>query len=750
MSTLKKKFPKNKNLLVNPEFRYIPPSPSTSFPGPYLACWNTKKRGDIEILPMKEGFGKTSPGNCVLIHPGKRFWQFRTLCEIGNNLKGNTLRFTAEISQKEPSSVKISLYLMGPESADGTWSPAEFGLEDKRTSSRHGRGELVSVSEKTSYSGRSENETITTEELVIDWNFRHTKESSSKYRNAVGIRVEIENISSSPAWVRWPSLARGKTIPKGLVKGSPVPSYSRQLPRTMEKLLEGKPLHILALGSSLDRGSANPPLYLYDENPLSPDYKKPVPESRRFLPESVGRPDLAGYIGFFQHYFMYTGRTRLELMKKFGHPVSSILLNVMACDGSSIGEGHSGFMEYASFFSKPNPGINGHAEGDSWKALYPGLFKKGNPPPDLVIFGYGSGHNEQIDEPDTIAAYEGAIRLFQRRFPGVEFLSCTWPVKKGKEDIVTGPMEKLCSYYNIPFIDVRELDSRLSQSTNFFALATDGVHFQAGAHYIWFKQLEKAFEIADAGQKWLAQKHLPRRMNPYSYNWEGDHVTFTAPHPRIVEKRMMILEDGAFSLWAFHEAPHSIPPVRTKIRIDGKEMQDAGKGNIFRQRNNRNSSFAYGRLETGKRHVVEVLGTNPQIFAADHKVALNKAFFPAGNRKWNKTVRVENFESGWGAPYGSRCFLLHEGEKIEITAEGTLFSVAYLDEKNGGTFEFHAGGKRKKKIRADIPYVCSEGKSHYIENRDAISANTCVKRKITVRCISGTVRILGLYTYNTR
>ena len=749
MSPSKKQIPRNRNLLANPEFQYLPPSPSTSSPGLYLACWNTKKRGDIEVFPMKEGFGKKAPGNSVLIHPGKSFWQFRPLCEIGNNLKGRTLRLAANIRQKEPSSVRIRLSLMGPESSDGTWSPAEFGLEDKHTFFRHGRGELVPISERTAYSGRTENEIISTEELVLDWNFRHTKESYSKYRNAAGIKVEIENISSSPVWVRWPVLARGKKIPKSLVKGSPVPSYSRQIPRTMKKLLEGKPVHILALGSSLDRGSANPPLYLYDENPLSSDYKKPVPESRRFLPEAVGRPELAGYIGFFQHYFMYTGRTRLELMKKFGHPASSILLNVMACDGSSIGEGHSGFMEYASFFSNPKPGINGHAETASWKPLYPGLFAGGNPAPDLVIFGYGSGHNEQIDEPDTIAAYEGAIRLFQRHFPGVEFVSCTWPVKKGRSDIVTSPMAELCAHYSIPFIDVRELDSQLHKTANRYALAPDGVHFQAGAHYIWFKQLEKAFEIAGTKRKWIQQKQLPRRMNPYSYSWEGDIITFDAPHPRLVENRMMILEDAAFNIWAEHQPPASAAPEKMEIRINGKKTGDAGRGSNLKQRNNRNSSFAYGRLETGRRHVVEIIGTNPRIIAADNKVASSKTFFPAGSPSWDKTAKVEDFKSEWGAPYGSRCFILQEGEKIEITSKGNLFSVAYIDEKDGGTFEIHAGGNKRKKIRTDIPFLCSEGKSHYIENRAALTANPCTKRKITVKCLSGRVRILGLYSYDT-
>ncbi|MCK9265471.1 SGNH/GDSL hydrolase family protein [bacterium] len=736
------------NFLTNPEFKCL----KKDFDyGHYTAGWNVKEFGDIEIHPMKEGFNKQSSGNCVKIFPKKLFWQFIPLADLDIKLKKRRLKLKAEIRQKEPSSVKMSLKLVGPESSDGTWSPSEFGLTDIRVFYKHGRGELVIISEETSFSGRTDTEQLETEWLTIDWYFKKTRESSSEYRNVVGLQIQFENISSSPVWVRWPLLTTKKDTLLKLVKGRQIPSYSQKLPRTMKKLLNDQPIHILTLGSSIDRGSANPPLYLYDENPQSKTYKEPVPNSRFFLPETVGRPDLTGYIGYFQHYFMYTGRLRLELMRKFNLPVSRILLNVMACDGSSIGEGHTGFIEYSNLFSEPIPGINGHSEGYKWETLYPELFKKGKPSPDLIIFGYGSGHNEQIDEPDTVAAYEGAIRLFQRYHPNVEFLFCCWPVKKGKEDITTGPLKRLCSLYNIPFIDLRDFDRRLPKSTNFFALATDNVHFQAVGHYLWFKQLEKGFEITDFDQKWSNQKLLPKRMNKYSYNWEGDMVTFTAPHPRFVEGRMFILEDSAFNLWASHTPPETDPPTTMKIKINGTLMKDAGRGRNSMGRDIRNSAFAYGRLETGNRYVVEIIGTNPKIIATDNKVALNKTFFPADSKMWEKKVAIKEFKSEWGAPYGSKYFLLKEGESIDIQATGNLFSIAYIDEKDGGKFTVSVSNtKHQTEVEANVPYKCTNGNTYYMENRVPVTGGSYGKHKITIKTTGGTVRILGLYAYDTR
>src|SRR5205085_10988418 len=138
----------------------------------------------------------------------------------------------------------------------------------------------------------------------------------------------------------------------------PLPALYRGIPRTLQKLWRGEPLHLMVMGSSIDRGSANPPQYLYDEDPRSPTFKQPL-TGRDFEGKRVGHPEWDDYIAWWQHYFMYGGRLRRLLMEKFDYPMDHLLLNTMACDGSSVSEAHSGLAEYASLAIPPDPGANG-------------------------------------------------------------------------------------------------------------------------------------------------------------------------------------------------------------------------------------------------------------------------------------------------------------------------------------------------------------------------------------------------------
>ncbi len=67
----------------------------------------------------------------------------------------------------------------------------------------------------------------------------------------------------------------------------------KNIPRTMQKLWKGEALHIMLMGSSIDRGSVNPPLYLYDEDPNSKTFKQPLSD-RTFEAGKINRPDLDG------------------------------------------------------------------------------------------------------------------------------------------------------------------------------------------------------------------------------------------------------------------------------------------------------------------------------------------------------------------------------------------------------------------------------------------------------------------------
>ena len=137
-------------------------------------------------------------------------------------------------------------------------------------------------------------------------------------------------------------------------------------------------------------------------------------------------------------------------MEKFDYPMDRLLLNTMACDGSSISEAHSGLAEYASLSVPPDPGANGHRAGKTWQQLYPALFARPEGPrPDLVIFG--SGANEKVDGADEIALFEGAIRWFQRHYPDTEFLFCMWQNRESYTPN-TGHLMELSLRYGIPYV----------------------------------------------------------------------------------------------------------------------------------------------------------------------------------------------------------------------------------------------------------------------------------------------------------
>ena len=315
------------NLLRNPLFGFHSRDEEGES-GNNVTCWNTDSWGDITAVSgsRKSKLALEAAGNVVRIEAGKRFWQFATLSELGL-ANGDSVSLAVEGSQQAPEALRARLCLVLIESAEGTWSPQDFGFDDKRTFARHGRGELVRSPElEASSDGKADEFSIKVEGLKIDARCEHNRESSPASRNVVGVLVEFANVSQEGAWIHSPTLVRGSRAIDDLKSSRPLPDYYRQIPRTIEKLTSGRPLHILTLGSSIDRGSANPRLYLYEEDAAaSPRYKEPLCESRpssreeieRFLGEKVGRPDLCEYVGWWQHCFMYTGRMRLELMRKF-------------------------------------------------------------------------------------------------------------------------------------------------------------------------------------------------------------------------------------------------------------------------------------------------------------------------------------------------------------------------------------------------------------------------------------------------
>src|SRR5690606_24531902 len=151
----------------------------------------------------------------------------------------------------------------------------------------------------------------------------------------------------------------------------------------------------------------------------------------------------------------------------------------------------------------------------------------------------------------------------------------------------------------------------LQQSTNMFALMPDGGHPQASAHYLWFKQLEKAFDIVSPLDSPQPQRLLPPRWNQFSYLWEGDMRTITAPSPRIVNHEAVMTAEGPIVIWASHAEGEDNRNMH--LRINGQIANDAGRGRNYPQRESRNASLLRGRFEPGHRYVMEIVGNNPTI-----------------------------------------------------------------------------------------------------------------------------------------
>jgi|APSaa5957512622_1039677.scaffolds.fasta_scaffold01669_5 hypothetical protein len=746
------------NLLRNAEFRFQPrdasgrPGGETSH---NVACWNTDAWGDITVRPVVQADDRAEVDGVVgivAIAPGKRLYQFNTLPELGCR-PGDVLTVAARAHQSGGGRLTARLTLLRIESADGEWNPKNFGCNDNRTFSQHGRGELVRGphQEKTA-PGHEGDVSLTLEGLELTTAFEKQRKSSGTYSNSVAVLVEFTNSAATgTVSVCAPVLAEGTATIAEFAPGRPVPQHYRKLPRTVGKLMRGEPIHILALGSSIDTGDANPRLYIYDEVPTSPTYKRPLWKGN-FSAEEVGRPEFADYIGAAKQYVKYTGRLHRELMRKFNLSVDDVFINAMSCGGSSIGESHSGFDVYTALEWPPGP-ANGHPRGKTWEQLYPELFTDSKrPAPDLVVFGHG--HNERIDSPDGIAVYEGAIRWFQKRFPDVEFLFCQWHRSAGDGNIPPIPKRReLCDYYGIPFINtIPTVSALLADWCNHYALCPDGGHPQAGAHTIWFRQLEQMFEIAAPLLPFEPQRRLPPRMNPYSYGWEGDVVTYTAPNPRIRGPRMVI-DDTAFNLWCSDGHDKWMT-----VTIDGTPVKKgpAGNGRQMKSRDARNSSFVHGRLSLGDRHILELVGQGEEVVtvaALDCKVCDKRMHFPVGGKEWTTSGDVAApvaWSSEWGAPYGDRVITLGPGQSLSIVVEATDLAVAYVDQPEGGTLRVTVSGEERLLQPCNAPFTDNEGERHFMENRRGIRDLKPGLQHVTLQAVGKSVKVLGLYAYDSR
>ena len=710
-----------------------------------VACWDEDAYGDIEVLraPRVKEFRPRFPVDGVVkIKPGKRFYQFSLLAEIPWLDHGDKVSLSVFGHQVAADALQVGVHCMRLDSASGEWSPAEFKLADKRVFPKHSRGELVRGPSYVAKSGAENDFEVKIENAEVVGAFTESPDKSTDQPNTIGLVIEFVNLSADKdVWIYSPCLCKGAVALNRLPEARALPTYYRSIPRTIQKLWRGEPLHIIVMGSSIDRGSANPPQYLYDEDPRSPTFKQPI-TSTEFEGEKVGHPEWNDYIAWWQHYFMYGGRLRLALMRRFDYPINKLLLNTMACDGSCIAESHSGLAEYASLAIPPDPGMNGHRTGKTWQELCPDLFKRPEGArPDLVIFG--SGANEKVDGADEIALFEGAIRWFQRHYPNTEFLFCMFQNRESYTPN-TGHLMELALRYQIPYVEFGRIFNLTTRNCNSYALVPKDGHPQAAGHYLWFRHLERAFDVADPVSPGVAQLQLPERVSPYTIGWEGEMRTYAPPDPRIYKGTGFILDDTVVNLWATSK------DELVGIRVDG-DKNAGSRRKPMAKRDIRNSTFAIGRLSLGDRHIVEVTGAEAKLVAVDAKTALNRQWTGVESQRWRLgALKAQAFASQWGAPYGAQQVVLPAGSSAEIELPGTFFSVAYADQAQGGRIVVEVDARESLREATNAPFSTAAGEQLFIENRKGVGMVAYGMHAVKVSADGGPVALLGVFSYDTR
>lgn len=750
-----------RNLLVNSNFEFYSLIPhrhgkATSFVADYVPFWNADTAKSLRVMRDSHINPKLLPGFSVPcgveLLPGQSFHQFFTLPEA-DLLYGDTVSLSFYGNQSTPGALKGEIKAMKIESADGTWAPKNFKLRDQRTFAKMARGELVVAASKA-VTSPAVNKTVKfkVENFVIPGNFTPGKKSFSKDNNTVGLEIRFTNTSKKSVWIFAPSLLRGAKAYRAIGTYRQIPEYYRHIPRTMQKLWKGEPVHVLVMGSSIDRGSANPPLYPYDENPKSKTYKQPLSDSHSgFSTKVVGRPDLEPYFDWSNHYFSYAGRLKVELMKKFDLTGDKILMNFMAADGSCVGEAHSGLKAYCDLSLPPSGGVNAHKSGYTWQQLYPGLFSRPEGPrPDLVIFG--SGANEKTDTPDECAVFEGAIRYIQRNYPGVEFVGCMFQ-NKGGYTPNPADMQALAMRYGFPFIDFGLINDRLTRLINPNAIGNSDGHPQASIHYVWFKQLEKAFECTGPVVAGFPQQHLPERVMPTAYNWEGEMKLYRQGDKRFFRPTLFIIDDSAFNCWGHSTVKYpkgKTPPKnkvpRGKIYVDG-QYKGTARSSIYY--NHRNSFYRHGRLTFGDRHVVEVEA--PFVFnAMDTKLSPNRYYTGIESKLFTGVKKVSAFQSKTGFPYGRYVTTLQPGESCQVQLIGNGFSVAWVDTEKGGLLQADVDGEKVFEQATNVPYVTLTKEKLFMENRKGIQGLAFGVHTITLKALKAPVTVMGVYSYDMR
>ena len=123
-----------------------------------------------------------------------------------------------------------------------------------------------------------------------------------------------------------------------------------------------------------------------------------------------------------------------------------------------------------------------------------------------------------------------------------------------------GDLQALALRYQIPYLDYGKTSDDIVRWCNRYTLVPIDGHPQAAGHFLWFKQLEKAFECWDPIVTGQAQLQLPERVHSNTYCWEGDMLTFDKTSARIKGNRY-IFEDAVVNCWGKADNEPPLPYV---------------------------------------------------------------------------------------------------------------------------------------------------------------------------------------------
>jgi hypothetical protein len=309
----------------------------------------------------------------------------------------------------------------------------------------------------------------------------------------------------------------------------------------------------------------------------------------------------------------------------------------------------------------------------------------------------------------------------------------------------TGHLMELSLRYGIPYIDFPQIVSLTTRYCNSSALVPSDGHPQAAAHDLWARALESAFDAPDPIEAGIPQVQLPERLSPHTIGWEGEMTTYDAGHPRLRAGRGFILDETAVNLWATTKDP------LVGVRLDGVRT-DTSRRKPSLKRDDRNSTFAIGRLALGERHIIEVTGDDAKLVAIDAKIALQRQWADVRSPRWKFSALPERrqFASQWGAPYGDEVAILAPGQSATFDFIGTDLSIAYADDPLAGEARVSVDGRESLRFLANQSFTDSAGEALYMENRQAVRSLPFGWHSVEVSAAGAPVRLLGAFTYDTR